>query len=98
MDKNGYNDSIMDTVRGVCFACHWEGDTARHEIFYGTANRRNSKKYGTWVYLCPVCHDQVHLKPDGGEMDRYLKHEGYKEFCKIHPRYLFYKTFGRAYD
>lgn len=46
MDRNGYNPSIIPTQDGVCMLCGLCTDTARHEIFYGTGERRLSKRYG----------------------------------------------------
>ena len=37
----------------TCYACGREGiDLEVHHIFYGTANRRLSEKYGLKVHLC----------------------------------------------
>ena len=45
-----------------------------HHIFFGTANRRLSEKYGLKVYLC---HDRCHLNGvhKSAEMDKNLKAE-----------------------
>lgn len=40
-----------------CWFCHSERNLHRHHVFYGTANRRLSEKYGCWVYLCPFHHN-----------------------------------------
>lgn len=65
VDSNGYNESIMSTEEGVCVLCGLVTDTARHEVFYGTATRALSKKYGLWVNLCPRCHARVHADKKG---------------------------------
>lgn len=65
MDRNGYRPSILATTAGECYLCHHVGDTARHEVYYGTGTRALSKRYGLWVDLCPRCHNQVHGDPDG---------------------------------
>lgn len=69
MDRNGYNESIMATTAGECYLCPYVGDTARHEVFYGTGTRALSKRYGLWVNLCPRCHAEVHADPKGGKAD-----------------------------
>lgn len=87
MDSNGYNPSIMDTEPGVCFICTATGDTARHEVFYGISNRRNSKINGLWVYLCPRCHRWVHaenpLKLKIGAQERYEENHTRAEFMEL---------------
>ena len=65
MGSNGYKPSIMATTAGECYLCHFVGDTARHEVYYGTGTRELSKRYGLWVDLCPRCHDEVHAEPEG---------------------------------
>ena len=61
---NGYVDSIVQVNGTYCFRCGYEGDVARHEIFYGEGRREKSKRLGLWVHLCPRCHqygkDAVH--------------------------------------
>ena len=65
MDRNGYNESLLDTEQGVCYLCHTDGQTVRHEIYQGTGERSLAKRYGLWVNLCPACHDEVHHEPKG---------------------------------
>lgn len=65
MDSNGYNKSLLDTEYGVCYLCSYHGDTARHEIFYGTGTRALSKRFGLWINLCPRCHAEVHADKEG---------------------------------
>lgn len=65
MDRNGYNPSILATEDGVCMLCGLCTDTARHEVFYGTGERKLSKRYGLWVNLCPRCHSKVHEDKQG---------------------------------
>ena len=40
----------------VCIVCGCTG-VHRHHIFYGTANRKLSEKYGCWCWLCPDHHN-----------------------------------------
>lgn len=38
-----------------CFVCgikEWSGALQRHHCISGVSNRRNSEKYGLWVWLC----------------------------------------------
>ncbi len=84
MDSNGYNKSLFDTHPGTCWYCKKSNcDTARHEIFGGTANRKISKLVGLWIYICPRCHDwatnEVHRTKDQTVND-YLKEKGEELF------------------
>ena len=44
MDRNGYNPTILQD-REECFVSRETFGLIRHEVFYGTANRKLSKKY-----------------------------------------------------
>ena len=81
MDRNKYNKSILRTEQGECFVCGSSTETARHEVFYGTANRRISKMLGLWINICPACHDRVHRDR---ELDLMLKKLAQVEFLKTH--------------
>ena len=94
MDRNGYNDSALPTQFGECFICGAHVDTARHEIFYGTANREQSKREGMWVNVCPRCHRLIHNYPDQYIV---LKQTGQKYFERLRPRAEFVAIFGRNY-
>ena len=92
-DRNGYNPSKLETEEDVCFICKRRTDTARHEIFYGP-NRKNSKREGLWINVCPRCHEEIHLNPDGAY---FLKKTGQRAFEIWKPRGEFVKIFGRNY-
>lgn len=96
MNKNGYNSSVFNTIYGECFFCQFCTDTARHEVFYGTANRQKAKRLGYWVNLCPECHMKVHDDPNNG-IDMYLKKRGQKIYEQDHTREQFIKEWGRSY-
>lgn len=95
-DRNGYEDSIFRTEPDRCYVCNKWTDTARHEVFYGTANRRNSKKHGCWVYVCPTCHAEIHDNPSVG-IDVHLKRNAQWLFERTHTREEFVRIFGRNY-
>lgn len=98
LDRNGYAPSIFPTEQGTCYICERGGDTVRHECYFGNPNRTVSKQNGFWVNLCPSCHRTVHEKTDGGEMDRYLKKQGFRIYCAIYPREKFFSLIGKYYD
>ena len=91
-DRNGYAPSILETEPGICYLCRSHKDTARHEIFFGTGNRKLSKACGLWVNLCPRCHALVH---EDKRADEALKRRGFEAYG---DREDFYKLFRRYYD
>jgi len=98
MRRNGYLVSpILNTEPGKCYVCKRYGDTAVHEIFFG-ANRKVSKENGLYIYVCPRCHDVIHLKPDNGLMDRTMKKIGQNKYLETHTRDEWLKMIGRFYD
>ena len=68
-----------------------------HHIFYGP-NRKNSEKYGCWVYLIPEYHNMsdngVHFDR---EFDLRLKRECQKRFEEVYPDLDFREIFGKSY-
>ncbi len=94
MGRNGYNPSLFSTKDGICYICHKEGDTARHEVLYGIANRRLSKKYGLWIAVCPSCHNRIHA-----EQYKYLflKETAQKLFESVHGHTKYMEIYGRNY-
>lgn len=62
MDRNGYNDSLLQTDLTCCFLCgRRDRKLDRHEI-WGGAYRKKSKATGMWVMLC---HNDCHEGPNG---------------------------------
>lgn len=91
-------ESIMQTEK----ACYITGDTRnlhRHHIYF-SANRKNSEKYGCWVWLRADWHNMapygVHGR-DGRELDLRLKRECQAKFEETHSREEFMRIFGRNY-
>ena len=54
-------ESIIKTVPGVCLLCGKTGPTEKHHLMSGTANRRLAEEDGLFIYLCPMCHQIVHM-------------------------------------
>ena len=76
--------------------------TVRHEIFFGTANRKKSIKYGLVVFIRPEDHNMseygVHCR-NGHEFDMYLKKLGQKRAMDEYGWTTdeFIKIFGKSY-
>ena len=81
-----------------CFVCKTIYNLHNHHIFYGTANRRLSEKYGLKVWLCGNHHnlsnEGVHFNR---KLDLYIKKIGQAAFEKTHTREEFMKIFGKNY-
>lgn len=65
-----------------------------HHVFFGTANRAKSEKWGMTIDLCRDCHALYHA-------DYMLRCELCREYQVIfeesHSRELFRQEFGRSY-
>ena len=81
-----------------CYVCGCK-TVHKHHIFYGTANRKLSEKYGCWCYLCAVHHN---MSNEGVHFDKelYMK---IKRLCQEKweeingDRNEFIRTFGKSY-
>lgn len=67
-------------------------------VFYGTANRKLSEKYGCWIYLCAYHHnfsdEGIHFNK---ELDLKIKKLCQEEFEKNGSREEFMRIFGKNY-
>lgn len=95
--------SIMhDKNDGTCYLCMLlHGDYSRkttqeHHVFYGTANRRLSEKYGLKVYLCLAHHE---YGPEAVHQNReiclMLKRTAKKAFVQRWPELDLRSVFGK---
>lgn len=91
LDSNGYAKSLFETRVGECFLCGYHGDTVRHEVFYGTADRKTSKAVGLWLDLCPRCHEVAHRDP------KYFHELGQRLFEHIYSHDEFMELYGKSY-
>lgn len=95
MDKR-YSIIVKDFDR--CLVCGTYLNIHKHEIFYGTANRKLSIQYGLVVPLCARHHNMsnqgVHYNKI---LDLKLKQQGQKAFQYQYPDLDFVKIFGRSY-
>lgn len=90
-------DSIIQKNK-QCWVCQTTYNLHSHHICYGTANRKQSEKYGLKVFLCMEHHTGNfgvhHNKP----LDLTLKKVAQTKFEEIHgSREEFRKIFGKSY-
>ena len=84
----------------TCYACGREGiDLEEHHIFYGTANRRLSEKYGLEVHLCTPCHrgSRTGVHEGNAELDHKLKIVAQKTFEQKYSHEKYMEVFGKNY-
>jgi uncharacterized protein YlaI len=49
-----------------CYVCGNTQSLECHHIFSGTANRKQSEKFGLKVFLCNSCHHKIQLNYEPG--------------------------------
>lgn len=90
--------SILQDLEGVCFLSGSGSDLEKHHIFYGSANRKLSERYGLWVQLRHDLHNEppmgIHFNP---YMNGLLKMLGQMAFERSYPDKDFKQIFGRNY-
>ena len=82
-----------------CFMCGATYALHKHHIFFG-ANRKNSEKYGLWVWLRWDYHiaDSPHATPHNDKpTDDWLKRMAQRRFEETHSRAEFMRIFGRSW-
>lgn len=80
-----------------CLICG-TGVTEEHHIFFGSANRKQSDKYGLIVYLCAEHHRGENGVHHNRHFDLMLKREAQLVFEEdVGTRLEFMKIFGRSY-
>lgn len=90
--------SILQDEMNECYFCGTTKNLHIHEVFYGTANRQKSIRYGCCVSLCAIHHNlsnmSVHFNKD---MDLNLKKTMQRKFIEVYPELDFLKIFGKNY-
>lgn len=81
-----------------CWACLTENDLHKHHVFYGSANRKLSEKYGCWIWLCGKHHNMsdrgIHFNK---ELDILAKKTTQEKFEQKFGHEKFMEIFGRSY-
>lgn len=90
--------SKKSTLNKKCYICGTTRNIHRHHVFHGSANRKQSEKYGMVVCLCGYHHNQssqgVHFNTS---LDRILKMQYQRQFEDEYGHEEFMKIFGRNY-
>ena len=91
-----YRSNIQEDT-DYCFVCGRYG-TEIHHIFFGSANRKLSTKYGMVVGLCYNHHrGQQGVHNGNVELDRELKKMAQRRFMEIYKDEDFLAVFGKNY-
>ena len=80
-----------------CFVCKTTQNLHDHHVFYGTANRKISERYGYKVWLCQEHHTGNNGVHFNRSLDIWLKSIAQTHFEITHTRDEFIKTFGKSY-
>ena len=90
-------DTVLQEVK-ECYVCQTTYNLHDHHIFFGTANRKQSEKYGMKVWLCHEHHtgrSGVHFNR---ELDLHLKKVAQEKFEALYgANKSFREVFGRSY-
>ena len=88
---------ILQTKK-ECYFCKTTQNLHRHEVFYGTANRKKSIQYGCQVWLCGKHHN---LSTEGVHFDKKkdlkLKIDTQKKFEEKFGHTKFMEVFHKNY-
>lgn len=88
--------SILQSEK-ECFVCHTTYGLEEHHVIGGTANRKQSEKYGLKVWLCHEHHrgnSGVHFNK---ELDLKIKKIAQSTFECEHTREEFRAIFGKSW-
>lgn len=89
--------SIVQTNKW-CYYCGIANNLEEHHIFFGTANRKLSEKFGLKVWLCPEHHrGNTGVHGNNKALDKKIKQLGQQIFEETHTKEEFIKLFGRNY-
>ncbi len=89
--------SIMQNTK----ECYITGSTInlhKHHVFFGSANRSKSEKWGCWVWLRSDFHNtsdySIHFDR---VLDLWLKRDTQRQFEQLYSREKFMEIFGKNY-
>ena len=85
--------SVIQTGR-ECYICRTTIGLHKHHLLHGTANRKIADRYGYWVYLCAMHHEEVHMD---AKLDKEFKKIAQRHFEQTGTREDFRRVFGKSY-
>ena len=88
--------SNLQQATDYCFICGRYG-TEIHHVFYGTANRKLSDKYGMVIGLCYNHHRGKKGVHFNRELDLKVKRMAQERFMQVYPELDFLAVYGRNY-
>lgn len=77
-----------------CWCCGTTYGLESHHVFFGSANRKQSEKYGLKVWLCREHHHEVH---HNHALDINIKTYCQRTFEETHSREEFRQIFGKSW-
>ena len=90
--------SIIQQGEPRCFVCLARSNLHEHHVIYGTADRKQSEKYGLKVYLCAKHHNKskagVH---SNHKLDIKLKQLAQRKFEQHYPDKEWLTIFSKNY-
>ena len=90
-------ESIIKTVPGVCLLCGKTGPTEKHHLMSGTANRRLAEEDGLFIYLCPMCHQIVHMDPKVNRTTKAFAEKLWRDYYGK-SKEEFIKRYGKSFE
>lgn len=82
----------------ICYITGAESGLHKHHIFFGTANRRKSEKYGCWVWLRSDLHvGSNYAVHNNAALDYFLKCRCQERFEELFGHEKFMETFHKNY-
>ena len=90
-------ESIIKTVPGVCLLCGKTGPTEKHHLMSGTANRRLAEEDGLFIYLCPMCHQIVHMDPNVNRTTKAFAEKVWRDYYGK-SKEEFIKRYGKSFE
>jgi hypothetical protein len=99
LSKKGNQKMRMDQETRMCEYCNKHLAVTQHEIFYGSANRKISKKIDEFnLFICSKCHDAAHYKLDlGHDVNMALRIEAQMTFERRKSHEEFMELIKRNY-
>ena len=89
---------VEEQTEHECELCGYYGICSRHHVYYGTANRKQSDKWGMTAWLCPTCHTSSARGVHFNKLNDLILKERYQRiFEETHTREEFMSIFGRNY-